>query len=57
MKKLLLVIVLLLVAVVSISNMSASEFNEAPDRAHTSNLGFEDIDNTDLAPIAGPVHP
>ncbi|ABX81470.1 hypothetical protein [Acholeplasma laidlawii] len=57
MKKLLLVIVLFLVAVVFVSNMSASVVNDHPERAQSSKLGFEDFGNTDLAPIAGVVHP
>lgn len=57
MKKLLLVIVLFLVAVVFVSNMSASVVNDHPERAQRSKLGFEDFGNTDLAPIAGVVHP
>ncbi|WP_156921264.1 hypothetical protein [Acholeplasma granularum] len=58
MKKILLVIVFLLVAVVFVSNtLNTTSVDHNAEKAETTQLGFEDIANTELAAPYGPVHP
>jgi len=57
MKKLLLVIVLMLVAVVFVSSPVTSNPTVDSEKGQTSNLGFEDFENSDLAAPWGPVNP
>lgn len=57
MKKLLLVIVLMLVAVVFVSSPVTSNPTVDSEKGQTSNLGFEDFQDSDLALPWGPVNP
>lgn len=57
MKKLLLVIVLMLVAVVFVSSPVTSNPTVDSEKGQTSNLGFEDFQDSDLAAPWGPVNP
>jgi len=57
MRKLLLVIVLMLVAVVFVSSPATSNPTFDSEKGQTSNLGFEDFQESDLAAPWGPVNP
>lgn len=57
MKKLLVVIIFLLVAVVFIVNVSETSVAPVTEREHATKIDFQDFHSTDLAPPWGTVHP
>lgn len=57
MKKLLLVIVLMLVAVVLFTSPTNSNVNLESERSEATQIDFEDFGGSDIAPPWGPVHP
>lgn len=57
MKRLLLVIVLMLVAVVLFTSPTNSNVNLESKRSEATQIDFEDFGSSDVAPPWGPVHP